>query len=144
MSKIKVVCPERATQYGVDESHVGKRAHCKKCNARFVMTHFEEMGQSETEPAGVSASETDVPREWTNHDGSRLLLVPGGKFLAGIDKFEVELPAYYLGITRVTNAQYKRFVDATSHRPPDRSDCGASHFGAPIWQGKNFPSEKAG
>ncbi len=62
-------------------------------------------------------------------DGSILILIPGGKFFVGGKEFDeggkkfvVELPAFYAGITTVTNAQYKRFVNATDHRPPDQSD----------------------
>ena len=52
-------------------------------------------------------------------DGTILLLVPGGTFLAGHEKFEVELPAFYLGIHPVTNAQYARFLSAVKPREAD-------------------------
>jgi formylglycine-generating enzyme required for sulfatase activity len=57
-------------------------------------------------------------------DGTILLLVSGGKFLAGGPgcnlggpPFPVELPPYYLAIHPVTNAQYARFL--SEHRPED-------------------------
>ena len=91
-------------------------------------------------------------------DGSVLLLVPGGTFLAGGfgsdngegDPFPVLLSTFYLGITTVTNAQYQKFVEATGHRPP-RADSGEP--GSPGWQpalsgitvrqGRSFPAKMA-
>jgi formylglycine-generating enzyme required for sulfatase activity len=84
-------------------------------------------------------------------DGQFMILISEGEFLMGSDTtkdrqaYDAELPqhahyldAFYIGIYPVTNEQYKKFVDETGHRPPDKAD-----YGTPIWKGTSFPSEYA-
>ncbi len=49
---------------------------------------------------------------------SKMVLIPGGDFEMGSDARKVTLPAYYLDKYEVTNADYKKFCDATGHPYP--------------------------
>jgi formylglycine-generating enzyme required for sulfatase activity len=60
-------------------------------------------------------------------DGSLLVYVPAGEFEMGDGRgsdcppHRVTLSAYWIGVYCVTNAQYRKFVDATGHRAADDS-----------------------
>ena len=84
------------------------------------------------------------PLAVNQRDGSIMVYVPEGEFEMGdgqegnCPKHKVHLSAYWIGMYCVTNAQYLTFVDATGHRPPDKTD-----YGTPVWNGRSFPKEKA-
>ena len=67
--------------------------------------------------------------------GMLMVLVAGGKFLAGDGKFEVELPAFYMGMHAVTNREYGVFVRESGHPAPDQDS-------SSVWKGGKYPEEK--
>jgi formylglycine-generating enzyme len=83
-------------------------------------------------------------------DGSLLVRIPAGEFIIGSDRWpeeggeaiKVKLDHdYYIVVHEITNAQYKRFVDATGHRPPDKHDSEGEP--EPIWKGNSFAPDQA-
>lgn len=99
-----------------------------------------------TEDAGLPAASSPLSglpdrRIVNSKDGSLLILIPQGPFLAGEEKFRVALPAFYIGLHEVTNSEYKQFVDETGHRAPATGWDWAAPKGYkpnPEWKGTTF------
>ncbi len=83
---------------------------------------------AEAPPKPAEPSQPSAPAEKPSGpvvpDG--MITIPAGVYTIGRDKgselerpqHTVELPAFYIDRTEVTNADYKKFVDQTSHKPP--------------------------
>jgi formylglycine-generating enzyme required for sulfatase activity len=50
-------------------------------------------------------------------DGKEMVRIPAGVFPYGDDKKRVKLPEFWIDKTPVTNAEYKRFLDANNQHP---------------------------
>ncbi len=68
----------------------------------------------------LQAATTNVTTDRRIHEktGIELIRIPAGPFLYGEDKRQIDLPEYWIGRYPLTNAQYKRFVDATGYNAP--------------------------
>jgi formylglycine-generating enzyme required for sulfatase activity len=112
-------------------------------------------------PQLVSAGVTKIVAQ----DGKEMMYVPAGEFVMGsknglgdeMPAHTVYLDAYYIDRFPVTNAEYKKFVEAAGHRPPAHWKNGAIPAGQethPVvnvswydaaayaqWAGKRLPTE---
>ncbi|MBI2863072.1 MAG: formylglycine-generating enzyme family protein [Chloroflexi bacterium] len=77
-----------------------------------------------------------------------MILVPAGEFTMGDDDQHYDqrpvhrrtVDSFYIDRYEVTNAQYKKFVDATGHRPPHSDEAFARNYN---WVGGTYPEGKA-
>jgi len=74
-------------------------------------------------------------------DGTAMVLVPttmgwfgGEAAITGGVRFRATVGGFWMAAHPVTNAQYRRFVVATGHRPPDHAS-----GGFPVWRDDGFP-----
>lgn len=96
-----------------------------------------------------------MPPLYSDANG-QMVLVPSGPFIFGpkSEAKTVDLPAFYIDETEVSNAQYKRFCQATGHPIPQTPDF-ATHPDYPVsgvnyhdaeayaaWAGKRLPTEE--
>jgi formylglycine-generating enzyme required for sulfatase activity len=66
-----------------------------------------------------------IEKQIVGKDGKKMVLIPAGEFIMGSEEFEPEmpirnvyLPDYYIDIYPVTNAEYKKYIDATRALAP--------------------------
>lgn len=111
----------------------------------------------------AKAAVKEMPKEIIGKDGAEMVLIPAGEFQMGAsnsnnDEFPVHnvyLDAYYMDKHEVTNAQYKKFMDAVGHQAPkcwndpnfnapNQPVVGVSWYDAKAyadWAGKRLPTE---
>ncbi len=86
-----------------------------------------------------------IPR--THVDLTKMILVPAGKYKVGSNDFDedekperiVEVKAFYIDKYAVSNAEYKKFVDAVHYPPPRSSVLTAKAYS---WRGDMYPEGK--
>lgn len=101
---------------------------------------------------------SELPHVILTREGRKMVLIPEGQFLCGIERTSVDLPAYYIDRYPVTNGNYQRFLEATDRPVPGHWPDGGLPQGKerhPVvnltysealiyaaWAGKRLPTEQ--
>jgi serine/threonine-protein kinase len=96
------------------------------------------LGAVPSEPASIVSARSEavtLPGELHQTNGHEMILVPAGPFAMGQARREIQLDAFYLDKTPVTNDQFRVFLEVTGYAPDDP---GASRFLA-HWRNKRPP-----
>ena len=93
---------------------------CEKKPDRFGNN---ESSKDETELTGSGSNYDENKTSKNNHDG--MVWVPGGEFIMGTDEedayfpekpaHDVKVNGFWMDVTEVTNAEFKKFIDATGY-----------------------------
>jgi formylglycine-generating enzyme required for sulfatase activity len=112
-AKGKDINPRPVNQLALDTA----LARCDPdTQARF--THLTNGAQVSGQQADTSIEPIGSSQVRHPMDGSSMVKVDGSVFLSGPGNTPVWLPAYYIDVHLVSNADYARFVSATGHTPP--------------------------
>jgi formylglycine-generating enzyme required for sulfatase activity len=124
--------------------------------------HLQPVTIKKSPPQRPTVTITPPSQQITGKDGALMVPIPAGDFQMGSNDYDNEKPihtvyldAFYIDIYEVTNAQYKKFMDATGHKAPYCWN--DSKFNAPNhpvvgvswdnavayakWAGKRLPTE---
>lgn len=102
-------------------------------------------------PLEEMLAKPDIQPKILGADGAEMVLVPAGKFnmtchhdsaIAAFSE-DIQVDAFYMDIYEVTNAQYKRFIDANPEwRKDSIPDKYHNESYLDYWDGTNYPSCK--
>ncbi len=101
------------------------------CLVNLMMTACDSQKKAERRLMQLFEIESQKESRITGKDGAPMALIPAGEFQMGSNDRAVHgarpvhtvyLDAFYMDVYEVTNAQYKKFMDATGHRPPNWND----------------------
>jgi eukaryotic-like serine/threonine-protein kinase len=123
----------------------------------FVVWRSQHSGTVADQAAAHPRTATGPPSSYTDAHG-RMALVAAGPFLFGekgsSDAKTMTLPGFYIDETEVSNAEYRKFCQATGHPEPPTADY-ATHSDYPVagvtyedakayaaWAGKRLPTEE--
>ncbi len=117
---------------------------CLQCHIAGFSERYLEIDRRYKEVAQLSPDQVssgkkqDKASKSMGPDPPGMVKIPVGEFIMGTNDWwpksgpehRVFLDSFYMDIYEVTNAEYKKFVDATGHRAPDH------------WKNSTYPPEK--